>query len=54
MERIRDVSARVTPRMLQRLRSGWERPIRMCCQCNGAHVERVFVNIPFSPCMETS
>ena len=40
-EHIRDESARITPRMLQRVRREWQRRIRMCCQCNGAHIEHV-------------
>jgi hypothetical protein len=40
-KRTRDSSARITQRMLQRVRRGWERRIRISCQCNGAHIEHV-------------
>ena len=40
-ERIRDACARITPDVLKRVRHEWERRMRMCCKCNGAHTEHV-------------
>jgi len=40
-EHIRDACARKTPDVLKRVRHEWDRRIRICSQCNCAHLEHV-------------
>jgi hypothetical protein len=52
-ERIRDACAH-TSDVLKRVHHEWERRIRMCYQCNGAHVRHVLeIKRPFSQCIGT-
>jgi len=54
-ERNRDAYAHKTLFVFRGVRHEWERPIRMCCQRNGALTEHVFeIKRPYSARLESS